>query len=222
MKIIIRLWLASALLGIGYVRAEVADVAIWEPYPGRSAELFATAQEGRAILSELGFGIFVGVDQWGNLHFASGADTWEEWGKLQTKGAQSAEWQAFVQSFLSDPSAKQVGSFHIDSPLSAESRGVSIVYSWDVQPGKTAQFLESAEQAAAIHTKLGASVGIHVDDLGDVHYEMTFDDWAAWGRFSAAQAASEEWNAFFSSVMDSPTGELVRVYRIDDIPASEE
>jgi hypothetical protein len=213
-----KLIIGIALLVGTAAQAEVADVGLWEAYPGRGAELMAVAQEARAIQAKLGMDIYIGVDQRGLLHFAAGADTWENWGKAQAALAQHAEMQALIEKFQADPPARQVESFHVFTPMAAEVRGVSVVYSWDVLPGRTQDFLESAQQAAAIQSKLGASVGMHIDDLGDVHYEVTFDSWAAWGRYDAALAASEEWNAFFSDAMENPTGTLVKVYRVDAVP----
>ena len=118
-----KLMIAALLLLTGYAQAEVADVNIWEPYPGRSAELIGVAQEARTILLEVGLDIFVGVDQWGNLHFASGSDTWESWGELQAKAAADEKWQAFVEKYQADPSGKLVHSFHINTPIAADAKG---------------------------------------------------------------------------------------------------
>ena len=210
-----KLLIAALALLSGYAQAEVADVNIWEPYPGRAADLRDAAQEARSISQKLGIEVYVGLDQRGNLHYGNTADSWETWAKQQAALAESADWQAFVTKYESDPSGKLVESFNIFSPMVAETKAVSVVFSWDVYPGKTDEFLTSAQEAAAIQTKLGASVGMHIDDLGDVHYEVTFDSWGAWARWDTAMANSEEWAAFWTAAGEDPTGELRTVYRVN-------
>ena len=213
-----KFFMAALALLSGYAQAEVADVGIWEPYAGRVADLRDVAMEARTISQKLGLEVFIGLDQSNNLHYANTADSWESWAKQQAMLAASAEWQAFIAKFEADPSGKQVNTFHVFSPVVAETKAVSIVYSWDVFQGRTNEFLTSAQEAAAIQTKLGASVGMHIDDLGDVHYEVTFDSWEAWARWDTAMANSEEWGTFWSATNEDPSGELVKVYRVNVVP----
>ena len=57
------------------------------------------------------------------------------------------------------------------------------VFIWESQPGRTAETIEAAMGAKAIHEKAGASVSITVDQLGRMHYVMQFDSWEEWGKF---------------------------------------
>jgi hypothetical protein len=74
-----------------------------------------------------------------------------------------------------------------------------------------------SEEARKIHERLGASIGINIDELGDVHYEMTFANWEAWGNFQMRVAADEEWNQFWTRANQEPMAELLRVWRINAV-----
>ncbi|MAM80448.1 MAG: hypothetical protein CMP89_06805 [Gammaproteobacteria bacterium] len=89
-----------------------------------------------------------------------------------------------------------------------------MVFSWDVQQGKTPEFLALCQQSKVIHERLGASVGMNVDELANVHYEMSFESWAAYGEFSQKLAADNEWQKFFTAANAKPTAELVKVWRL--------
>ncbi len=199
----------------GYATADVGDVTLWDPAAGRTAELYQVALQAKAIQEELGAVVFIGTDQDGHMHYANVLDTWESWGKYQATLATNADWQALVSKFEADPPAEQVATFHVNNPIVAESNNVSMVFSWDVLPGRTPAMVALAQEAVGIHAKLGASAGINIDDLGDVHYEMTFDSWEAWGKFTTAVQNSEEWAAFITRANQDPVAELVKVYRIN-------
>ena len=66
--------------------------------------------------------------------------------------------------------------------------------------------------------RLGASAGINIDDIGNVHYEMTFDSWEAWGKYVAVQATDKEWNEFLARANQNPMADLVKVWRLDSLP----
>ena len=57
-----------------------------------------------------------------------------------------------------------------------------------------------------IHERLGASVRVNVDELADPHYELSFENWAAYGTFSENLAVDSEWQEF----LEQQTQNLLR------------
>ena len=70
-------------------------------------------------------------------------------------------------------------------------------------------------QSRKIHERLGASVGVNVDELADVHYELSFENWEAYGKFSENLAVDSEWQEFFSGANAEPVAELTKVWRLN-------
>lgn len=197
--------------------ADVAVVNIWEALPGKSSQLFQNGMEAKAIHEKLGATVSIAADQDGNMHYAVAFDSWEALGKFQDAGATSEEWQTFWQRVSMEPTAELLRSYLINNPVVAKAQAVSMVYSWDVEQGKTAAFVARSEEARKIHERLGASIGINIDELGDVHYEMTFASWSAWGEFQSRAATDEEWNQFYANALQEPLAELIKVWRIDAV-----
>ena len=99
----------------------------------------------------------------------------------------------------------------------AESQPASVIYSWDVHQGKTQDFVALSQTSKTMHERMGASIGILVDELGDVHYEMTFPSWEAWGKFQEKAASNKEWQAFYAKTLMDPTANLIKVWRLNAI-----
>jgi hypothetical protein len=207
--------LTCAVLVSGYATADVGSGTLWDPAAARTDELYQVATQAKAIQEKLGAEVSIATDQDGNMHFFAAFDNWESWGKFQAKLAANADWQALVAKFEADPPAVQGQTFYINTPVVAKPNNVSVVFAWDVQPGRTPDMIANAQEAAGIHAKLGASAGINIDDLGDLYYELTFDSWEAWGKYTTAVQSSEEWAAFIAKVSQDPVAELVKVYRLD-------
>lgn len=199
--------------------ASVSEVRLFEPAPGRSAEMMKAAVDARAIQEKLGATVFIGVSQTGTLHYVATFPDWGAWAAFATKMATSKEWTAFMQKYdVADPNSKPGGVFYVDTPVVAKTLPVTVVYSWDINykvPGAFDTFMASAQQSVAIHSKLGASPGINIDQLGNVHYELAFDSWASWAKFSAALQKDADWAALMKQANATPTAELVNVYMID-------
>jgi hypothetical protein len=210
-----KLLIACIAMVSGYATADVGDVRLWDPAPGRAAELYQAATTAKAIHEKLGASVTIATDQDGNMHYANVFDNWESWGKFQAALAVSADWQAFFTSFGMNPPGELVATFFVNNPVVAKANNVSVVFSWDVLPGRTADMVALSQEAAAIHAKLGASAGINIDDIGNVHYELTFDSWEAWGKYTVALQNSKEWAAFIAEASQDPIAELVKVYRLD-------
>ena len=90
---------------------------------------------------------------------------------------------------------------------------VAECYSWNANPGKSAQFMNSVQEAAVIHTKLGANVGVYAMNVGgigqEIQYCMRWDNILDWGKSKDKMAQSQEMQAFFAKASQDPTGTLV-------------
>ena len=101
-----------------------------------------------------------------------------------------------------------ISSFSVSS-----FREVAECYSWNANPGKSAQFMNSVQEAAVIHTKLGANVGVYAMNVGgigqEIQYCMRWDNILEWGKSKDKMAQSQEMQAFFAKASQNPTGTLV-------------
>jgi len=197
--------------------ADVAAVNIWTAYPGKASKMWETAQAAKAIHEKLGATVVIAQDQEGNMHYVVTFKNWADYGKFADALGASQEWQKFWQQASVDPAAERAYTFTIDNPVVAESKPVSMVYSWDVDRGHTADFVAICQGAIPIHKRLGASPGINIDQLGNVHYELTFDSWEAWGNFEEKAATDEEWNAYLDKAGQNPIATLTKVWRINTV-----
>ena len=50
---------------------------------------------------------------------------------------------------------------------------------WSAVPGNSPQLFKNGMEAKTIHEEMGASVSIATDQDGDMHYAVSFPDWAA-------------------------------------------
>jgi hypothetical protein len=94
-------------------------------------------------------------------------------------------------------------------PLRAE---IVEVYRWEPYPGKNMALIEAMQEAADIHTNLGATVQINRLDIGtsqQIDYVMRFDDLAAWGSAKTKLASSQDWAEFGVRASSDPSGKLV-------------
>jgi hypothetical protein len=195
--------------------ADVAQVNIWTPYPGKAAEMYQNAIQAKAIHEKLGASVSIAQDQYLNMHYVVIFKDWSEHGKFSDALGSSEEWQAFWQKISAESAAELTQTFTINNPVVAEPKPVSVVFSWDVDAGRTPDFIAICEGAMPIHKRLGASPGINIDELGNVHYELTFDNWEAWGNYAMKSATDEEWNAYFAKHSENPVATLTRVWRIN-------
>jgi len=86
------------------------------------------------------------------------------------------------------------------------------VYRWEPYPGRSADMLATMQEAAQIHTALGANIQINALDIGstqNIDYVMRYDDISDWGAARDRNGASAEWTAFFARYSSDPAGKLV-------------
>ncbi len=211
-----RLILFVAAMWAFGVSASVSEVRHWKPEPGRAAEMYQAAAEARAIQERLGASVFIGTDQNGNLIYVLTFPDWGAWAAFGKAMQADKAWAAFIEKFfVANPNSTNFLTAYLDTPVVAKTLPVSAVYSWDILPGKFDAFMAVAQEAVTIHNALGASAGINIDELGNVHYELTFDSWASWAKFGAAVQKSEAYTALVKKANLDPSAELVKVYLID-------
>jgi hypothetical protein len=199
------------------VWSDVAQVNVWTPYPGKAAQTYQNAMQAKALHEKLGATVMISQDQDLNMHYVVTFKDWSEYGKFFDAMNASQEWQALWQKISASGSAELTHTFMINNPVVAEAKPVSVVFSWDVDAGRTPDFIAICQGAMPIHKRLGASPGINVDELGNVHYELTFDSWEAWGNYSMKAATDEEWNAYFAKNSENPIASLMKVWRLNSM-----
>jgi hypothetical protein len=90
------------------------------------------------------------------------------------------------------------------------------VFVWEPYNGRSAELFEIATEASTIHAKSGAGIAINIDQLGRMHYVMSFDSWSQWGKFQDNPSA--EWTTFWTSFQDNPPGKIIETYMANQIP----
>lgn len=215
MRIIKSMWLGLLFLPM-LANATVTQVTLWQPEPGKTMQMLQVATEAKAMHSKLGAQADMAIDAMGRLHFIMAFEDWETWGAYRAKMAASAEMQAFVAKIQTDPPARQVENFLLNQPLEAVPNQVYSVLVFEPMPGRFGELMQAAMKASEIHTKDGATVGINVDQVGNMHYVMSFESWAAWGAFRDNRSA--EWTAFNAAYLSDPSGKLVTNYLARRLP----
>ena len=204
---------ASLLLISSAATAQVVQVNIWKPLPGKGPLTFGYGQEARAIHQELGANVAIANDTEGRMTYALIFANWTEWAQFGGKLQASEEWSAFLAKINAAPSAELEDQYMLNvvSPLAADTIAVYQSFIWQPQLGRGQELVQGALQAKAIHEKAGASVGVSVDQLGRMHYLMTFESWEAWGKF--ADTPNPEFQAFMAEANEDPVAQLIKVYR---------
>jgi hypothetical protein len=197
--------------------ATVSEIREFAPTPGQTAALYKAAIEAQAIHQKLGASIYIGSDLiTGNLVYVLTFPDWGAWAAFGTKLQANKDWAAFLAKVdVANPNSTALPAVYVDSPVVAKTLPVSMVYLWKINPGKFDAFVKSAQDAVAIHNPLGTSAGFSIDDLGNVGYELAFDNWAAWAKFEAALAKSKEWADFLKKANEEQNADLVRVLRLE-------
>ena len=194
------------------VLAEVLDVSIFNPMPGKAQVMAQTAQEAKAIQEKLGANTSIAFDIDGRMHYVSTFENWQAWTAHGDKLDSSEEWQALGQKIGANPSAVREDRYLLNTVASAEPTDMYQVFIWEPQDGKAlGAVIESAMKAKAIHEKGGAKISINVDQMQRMHYVMNFESWDAWAKFQDSPAPPE-WNEYWTEASKDPAGKLVKVY----------
>ncbi len=211
-KILLALLLTLPIL----VKAQVTQVTLWEPLPGKSDQMMETAARGVEISKKLGLQPALALDTHGRLHYITSFKNWASWGEFQAKAAADPEMRAFVSGYTKNPSATQLESYMLDEPLSGVPGAVYHVFVWQPYEGRSADLFAKANEASRIHKKSGAGIAINMDQLGHMHYVMSFDSWVDWGKFQ--DNPTSEWSAFWASFLENPPGKVIDTYMARQIP----
>jgi len=197
----------------GFASADVLEVRLWKAIPGNSAQLTQHASEARSIQLKLGGQVVVATDRQGRLHYATAHKNWVEWAAFQEKLQASDEWTDFAQKIGTAPAATLEAHYLANQVAPMLPSKVYQVFVWEAYPGRNAEMIEAASTAQPLHEKLGASVGINLDQMGRMHYLMSFDTWADWARFQDA-GPSDEVASFFAEFNSNPPAKLVDVFSV--------
>ncbi len=204
-----------AALGCAQLQADVAVSNIWSAMPGKGAQLLRNGIEARAIHEKMGAGVSILMDQNNDMHYVLEFPDMVAWGKFVDSLPVNEEWLSFWQRAGQEGSGEIAGTFMLNVPVVAKAQQVHMVFSWDVKQGQTPAFLALCQQSRKIHERLGASIGVNVDELADVHYEMSFENWEAYGQFSEKLATDAEWQEFFGAAHEVPVATLPKVWRLN-------
>ena len=207
--------LIGLMISCGHIQADIALANIWSAEPGNSQQLFMNGMEAKAIHEEMGASVSISADQDGDMHYVVSFPDWAAWGKFQDAAASNEAWQSFWQRVNKVSTAEINATYMLDMATVAESQPASVVYSWNVDQAKTQDFVALSQISKKMHERMGASIGILVDELGDVHYEMTFSSWEAFGKFQAKAASDKEWQDFYAESFQDPIASLIKVWRLN-------
>ena len=212
----LRIFATLCLMLPAFAIAQVTHVTLWDPLPGKSAEMLTTAAKGVALNIKLGAQPGTAIDTHGRLHFIMSFDSWAAWGEHQAKAAADPEMRAFIAEYTANPRATMVESFMLEQPIPGAPGAVYNVFVWEAYEGRSAELMTKAVEASDIHKKAGAGIAVNVDQLGRMHYVMSFDSWSAWGKFQDAPTA--EWAAFMGGFQADPPGKIVQTFMANELP----
>ena len=212
MRIIV---LAVMLSFSSFALADVLEVNIWKSMPGKNQLTAQYGQKARAIMEQAGAGVTIGVDLEGRLHVATAFKNWADWAKFGSKMEKSEAWGAFMQEISANPSAELEDHYLLNTAAPGKVGKVYQVFIWEPQLGRGSDVVQSAMQARAIHEKAGVPAAIHVDQLGNLHYLVSFDSWDAWAKFS--DTPNPEFQAFMQAQSKDPNAKLIKVYTANSL-----
>ncbi|MCZ6830984.1 MAG: hypothetical protein O7F73_15625 [Gammaproteobacteria bacterium] len=207
--------LGVMLLFSSFALADVLEVNIWKSMPGKNQLTMQYGQEARAIMEKMGADVIIGADLEGRLHVATGFKNWAAWARFGSKMDNSKEWAAFLEKIAANPSAEREDHYLLNTPAPGRVGKVYQVFIFEPELGRGGDLVQSGMQAKTIHEKAGARITIHVDQLGKMHYLMSFDSWDAWGKFQ--DTPNPEFQAFMQAQGKDPKARLVKVYTANSL-----
>ena len=174
--------------------------------------MYEHAQEAAKIHTSLGGQVSIASDVEGRMHYVMSAENWTEWAKIGEKLDASEAWQKFGAKLGKESAATREATYMLNSVSAGGAGEVYQVNVWKpAQLGGTQALVATALEAEKIHEKAGADVAVLVDQMGLMHYVVSFDSWAEWAKF--ADTPNPEFQEFMRRAAEDPKGELVKVYR---------
>ena len=214
--------LAFSLLFTLSAAAEVGTVSLWQVTPGKNQEAIARTTAFAPIMEEItGAQISVGMDQFNTIHWVQVYEDWEAWGKGgDALGQNNSEKFAEVIAKYprtTPPIMTLADRFELNlvKMNSTDNANVSWITQWDSRQGQQQTTIANAMQFVPVHEKLGGNIAISADNLGNVYYANSFENWAEMGRWIEATNASEDVATLWASLLtEEPVAEAVKHYRV--------
>ena len=211
----LRLTMLTAALLIGMqAKAEVLEVAIWDPLPGVSngaQQSIANAMKVKAIHEKHGAQVSVARDQMGRIHYAMRHDSYAAMTKFYGAAMADEDLAKFWEGANANPTADMVANYMLDVVAPGGNGPIYEVFIWQPLPGMTGAMFEAGMGAKPIHEKAGAKVTILRDRLNRMHYLLNFDSWEDMAKFW--DTPNPEFEAYMQKVNQTPSAELVKNYR---------
>jgi len=201
---------AVLLLLSTFATADVLEVNIYKPLSGQGPQTYQYAAEAKAIAEKLGGNVSIGSDLDGNMHYALTFASWSEWAGFGKKLDASKEWARFIEKINEKPSAELIQNYLLNVAASGGEGQVYQVFIWEAMPGRVNELIAAGMEAKKLHEKAGATVGIYVDQLNRMHYDMSFASWEAWAKFQ--DTPDPDFQAWMAEQNKNPTGKLIKVY----------
>lgn len=206
---------AVLLLAPPAALADVLEVTIWAPAAGKAPLTFEYGEDARRIQERLGANVTIAADLRNRMHVVQSFENWTEWAKFGDKLQKDDAWSDFIDRINAEPSAELESQYLLNVVSAGAPGNVYQVFVWQPELGRTNDLIQNALKAETIHEKAGADVAINMDQLGRMHYVVSFESWEAWGKFQ--DTPNEEFDRFMSEASQDPTGRLVNVYTAESL-----
>ncbi len=178
--------------------------------PGQGQQTLQRGQEARAIHEKLGAKVAIAMDTDGRMHYAATYEDWADWVKVGSRLQTSEQWQTFGRRIAANPTAEVEDHYMLRVVSPGGGGSTYQVFVWDPLPGRGGDLVTNSLIAKKIHEKAGADVGILLDQLGRMHYVVSFDSMEAWAKF--ADTPNPAFQTFMREQNEDPTGKLIKVY----------
>jgi len=109
----------ALLFIVAPANAEVSDVFIWQPMPGKVSEVVRNGLDIKPLHEKLGARIWIGVDRMNRVHYVASFDNWSDWAKFQDAVQKSKELAEWWEKANMNPVAKLIQNYAI-SEVSGE------------------------------------------------------------------------------------------------------
>ncbi len=100
---------------------------------------------------------------------------------------------------------------------------IATISSWKANPARRGEFIRRLLEARPFHHKYGGRVriwnhSVAGDTVGTIEYWIEHDDFEAYGKFAAALAKDDAYQAFFQQLTEvDPCGHVIGTRIVHDI-----
>ena len=133
------------LLVSSVATAQVVELNVFKPLPGKGGLSVQYGQEARDIQTELGAQVVVSQDTEGRLLYALVTPNWTEWAAFGDKLGASPEWSAFQAKISAAPSAELEEQYFLNI-VSATDGPINVFqnFVWEPEPGRGNELVAGA------------------------------------------------------------------------------